>query len=96
MHYEYFKQESNRLYFRGREEPLTDEDGKLRTFSRPTSILGKNRLRDLDFDIPSSKVTAQLAIILNKAEEEVPSTSDVANADDTELQEIMENAARKH
>ena len=32
---------------------------------------------------------------MNKAEEEMPSTSDVANADDIELQEIMENVARR-
>ena len=32
--------------------------------------------------------------MLNKAEEELPSTSDVAKADDIELQEITKNAAR--
>ena len=33
--------------------------------------------------------------MLNRVEEELPSTSDVAKADDIELQEIMENTAKK-
>ena len=39
-------------------------------------------------------MTPQQATELNKAEEELPSVSDVANADDIELQEITENVAR--
>ena len=37
---------------------------------------------------------AQQAIMLNRVEEELPSASDIANVDDIELQEIMENAVR--
>ena len=44
--------------------------------------------------MPSGKVTPRQAVMLNKAEQELPFTSDVANADEIELQEIMENAAR--
>ena len=51
-------------------------------------------LLDIGLDIPSGKIIAKQAVILNKAEEEMPSTSDVAKADDTELQEITENALR--
>ena len=36
----------------------------------------------------------QQSVILNKAEEELPSTSDIANVEEIELQEIMENVAR--
>ena len=42
----------------------------------------------------SGKLTPQQSVMLNKAEEEIPSTSDVANAGDIELQEIIENVAR--
>ena len=42
----------------------------------------------------SGKLTPQQFVILNKTEEEMPSMSDVARADDIELQEIMENVAR--
>ena len=55
-------------------------------------ILGKNRLRRLGFNIPVGKVTAQQAVMLNKAAEELPYTSDIDKADDIELQEI----AKKH
>ena len=49
----------------------------------------------MGFDISKGKVTPQHAIMLNKAEEEIPSMSDVANADNVELQDfIMENALR--
>ena len=37
---------------------------------------------------------ARQAVMLNKVEEELPSVSDVAKADDIELQEITGNAAR--
>ena len=57
------------------------------------NILGKNRLRNLGFDIRRGKVTARQAIMLNKAAEELPSESDITKADDTELQEIVEKAS---
>ena len=55
--------------------------------------MGKNRLRNLGFDIPRRKVTAWQAIMLNKAAEELPSESDITKADDIELQEIVEKAS---
>ena len=50
-HYGNFRREGRQLYFRGRDEPLTNEGGKLRTFGHLKRILGKNRIRDLSFDI---------------------------------------------
>ena len=55
-------------------------------------ILGKGGLRNLGFDIPRGKLTAWQAVMLNKAAEELPSESDIAKADDIELQEIVEKA----
>ena len=40
------------------------------------------------------KVTAQQAVMLNKAAEELPSESDITGADDIELQEIEEKAMK--
>ena len=57
-------------------------------------ISGKNRLRNLGFDIPRGQVTAQEAVALNEAEKEMPSASDIAKVDDIELQEITENASK--
>ena len=93
-HFDNFRFDGNQRYFGGRDEPLTNDDGELKAFGRLASILGKNRLHDLSFAISSGKLTPQQSVILNKAEEEMPSTSDVANADDIELQEITENVAR--
>ena len=56
-------------------------------------ILGKNRLRRLGFKIPVGCITARQAVMLNKAEEELPSESDITRADDIELQEIAEKAS---
>ena len=56
-------------------------------------ILVKGGLRNLGFDIPGGKVTARQAVMLNKAQDELPSASDVDKAYDIELQETVENAS---
>ena len=56
--------------------------------------MGKGGLRNLGFDIPLGRVTVQQAVMLNKAAEELPSESDITNADDKELQEIAEKASK--
>ena len=63
--------DSFRLYFKDRDE-LTNEDGKLRTFGRIKRILGKNRLRNLGFDVPSGKCVNQQSVIINKTGKEIP------------------------
>ena len=62
-------------------------------FGKLKSILGKNRICNLGFDVPKGP-TVQQAVALNKAKEELPSVSDKAKADDIELQEITENTSR--
>ena len=78
----------------GSRKPLTTK-GVLKPVGMLADILGKNRLRNLGFDIPRGKVTAQQAVILNKAAEELPlpSESDITKADDIELQKIAEKAS---
>ena len=94
FHYIYLEIVDRRLYYKEMNMPLTTKNGILRTASEIVSILKKNRLHKLGFNLPRGKVTAEQAIMLNKVEKELPSTSDVAKADDKELQEVMENAAR--
>ena len=65
----------------------------LKSVGMLADILGKGGLRNLGFDIPRGKVTAQQAVMLNKAAEELPSESDITRADDIELQEIAEKAS---
>ena len=55
-------------------------------------ILGKNRLHQLGFNIPVGCITAWQAVMLNKAQEELATESDITGADDIELQEIVEKA----
>ena len=64
--------------------------GKLKSVKKIKKILGKNRLRNLSFDIPRGKLTARQAVMLNGVEEELPSASDITKANDIELQEITE------
>ena len=92
FHYDYFKLKGGELYYIGNRKPLTTE-GKLKSVGMIADILGKNRLRRLGFNIPVGKVTAQQAVMLDKAAEGLPSESDITGADDIELQEIAEKAS---
>ena len=92
FHYDYFKLEGEELYYIGSRKNLTTE-GKLKSVGMIADILGKNRLRRLGFNIPVGPLTAQQAVMLNKAAEELPSESDITKADDIELQEIVEKAS---
>ena len=74
--------------------PLTDKLNKLRSVGVIAEIMGKEGLHNLGFDIPRGKVMARQAIMLNKIEEELPSASVIGKADDIELQEFTENAAK--
>ena len=91
FHYDYFKLEGGELYYIGSRKPLTTE-GKLKSVGMLVDMLGKNRLCRLGFNIPVGRITAQQAVMLNKAAEELPSESDITKADDIELQEIAEKA----
>ena len=91
FHYDYFKLEGGELYYRGKRKPLTTK-GVLKSVGMLADILGKGGLRNLGFDIPRGKVTARQAVMLNKAAEELPSSSDITKVDDIELQEIAEKA----
>ena len=92
FHYDYFKLEGGELYYIGSRKPLTSK-GVLKPVGMLADILGKNRLRNLGFDIPRGKVTARQAVMLNKAAEELPSESDITKVDDIELQKIAEKAS---
>ena len=96
FHYDYFEIREGRLYYENTNRPLMTklEDGILTSSSEIADILGKNRLLNFGFNVPRSKVTARQAVLLNRVEEELPSMSDVVNADNIELQEITENASR--
>ena len=92
FHYDYFKLEDGELYYRGKRKPLMTK-GVLKLVGMLADILGKGGLHNLGLDIPVDKLTAQQAVMLNKAREKLPSESDITRADDIELQEIAEKAS---
>ena len=88
IYYDDFEVKSGKLYYKGRDEPLTKK-GHLRLIKTLKRLLGKNRIYNLGFNI-SEWLTPKQAAALNKAQEELPSASDITRADDIELQEIVE------
>ena len=94
FHYNYFEIRDGRLYYKNMNMLLMTEDGMVRSAGKIAHMSKKNRLRMLGFDIHGGKVMAQQAAMLNRVEEGLPSMPDIAKADDIELQEIIENAAR--
>ena len=82
----------SKVCYIGNRKPLTTE-GKLKLVGMLADILCKNRLHRLGFNIPVGRITAQQTVMLNKAAEELPSESDITEADDIELQEIAEKAS---
>ena len=88
-----FESIQGELYFKGRDEPLTRK-GCLKMYKTLIRILGKNRIHNLGFDISEWSLSRKQAVALNKAQEELPSASDIDKAGDIELQEIVENASR--
>ena len=94
FHFDYFELRDGELYYKGKSTPLMIRGRELKLIETIADILGKKRLHNLGFDIPTGKVTARQAVMLNRVEEELPSASDIAKADDIELQEIMENAMK--
>ena len=85
FHYDLFELRDGKLYFIEKSNPLTTKKGGLKSAKEIMKILGKEGLRNLDFNISKSKVTARQATILNKVEEEIPSASDVDKVGDIEL-----------
>ena len=79
LFHDYFKLEGGELYYIGNRKPLMTE-GKLKSVGMIADILGKNRLLRLGFNIPVGRITAQKAVMLNKAVEELPSESDITGA----------------
>ena len=92
LHFDLFELIDGKLYFRDRSTPLATKKGGLKSVNEIVKILGKEGLRDLNFNIPKGKITARQALMLNLVEEEMPSAFDVDKTDDIELQEIAKSS----
>ena len=91
LHFDLFELRNGKLYFRDKNTPLTTKREGLKSGNEIVKILGKEELRDLNFNIPKGKITAQQALMLNLVEEEIPSASDVDKADFIELEQIAKS-----
>ena len=96
FHLDYFELRDGELYYKGKSMSLMIRGEKLRSVHVVVEIMGKEELYELGFNIPRGKIMALQAVMLNRVEEELPSTSDIAKADDIELQEIMEKHGESH
>ena len=81
------------MYFKGRDKSLMRK-GCLKPYKSLIRILGKNRIYNLGFDVSEWPLSRKQAAALNKAQEELPSASDITKVDDIELQEIAEKASK--
>ena len=78
--------EDGRLYYRGK--PLMNRNGELKTIGIIADTLGTRGLREMGFDISKPNLKPQFVLALM---EKTPSMSDIAKADDIELQEIVKS-----
>ena len=87
FHYDYFKLENGKLYYRGKRKHLTSKS-VLKSVGILADILGNGGLHSLGSDIPRGKVTAWQAVMLHKAAEELPSESDITRTDDIDSKKL--------
>ena len=89
-----FDLRNGQLYYKDNVNPLTTKKWMLRGVGVLADRLGKEGLRDLDFDVPVGCITARQFMASYRAWSQLPSTSDITRADDIELQEIAKKAWR--
>ena len=58
FHYDLFELRNGKLYFRDKSTPLTTKKGGLKSVKEIMKILGKEGLRNLDFNAPKGKETS--------------------------------------
>ena len=91
LHYDLFEIRNGALYVRDTDIRLTKTGGGLRDTENLASLLGKNILRGMGFNVRKG-MTARKFLKLNKTEEELPSASAISRVSDIELQELTGKA----
>ena len=80
IYYDDFESICGELYFKGRDEPLMKK-GRLKPYKFLIRILGKNRIYNLGFNVSEWPLSRKQAVALNKAQEELPSASDITKVE---------------
>ena len=80
-----------RLYYKGK--PLLNRNGELKTIGVIADTLGIRGLREIGYNIAKTNLKPQFVLDLLEKQAELPSSSEIAKADDIELEEIAEKAS---
>ena len=80
-----------RLYYKGK--PLMNRNGELKTIGVIADTLGIRGLREMGYNITKTNLKPRFVLDLLEKQAELPSSSEIAKADDIELEEIAEKAS---
>ena len=83
--------EDGRLYYKGK--PLMNRNGELKTIGIIADTLGIIGLREMGYNITKTNLKPRFVLDLLEKQAELPSSSEIAKADDIELEEIAEKAS---
>ena len=77
-----------RFYYKGK--PLMNRNGELKTIGVIADTLGIRGLREMGYNITKTNLKPRFVLDLLEKQAELPSPSEIAKADDIELEEIAE------
>ena len=78
-----------RLYYKGK--ALMNRNGELKTIGIIADTLGIRGLRVMDYNITKTNLKPRFVLDLLEKQAELPSSSEIAKADDIELEEIVKS-----
>ena len=78
-----------RLYYKG--QPLTNRNGELKTIGVIADTLGIRGLREMGYNINKTNLKPRFVLDLLEKQAELPSSSEIAKADEIELEEIAKS-----
>ena len=78
-----------RLYYKGK--PLINRNGELKTIGVIADTLGIRGLREMGYNITKTNLKPQFVLDLLEKQAELPSSSEIANADEIKLEEIAKS-----
>ena len=80
-----------RLYYKGK--PLMNRNGELKTIGIIADTLGIRGLREMSYNMTKTNLKPRFVLDLLEKQTELPSSSEIAKADDIELEEMAEKAS---
>ena len=80
-----------RFYYKG--TPLMNRNGELKTIGVIVDTLGIRGLREMGYNIAKTNLKPRFVLDLLEKKAELPFSSEIAEADDIELEEIAEKAS---